>query len=172
MVNKLKKRTSKYTNRTSRNIEINTDGFRKTLGVMWSPLEDNFSFHISEIDCKTKFMKRMILSIIANVYDSLGWMCPCIMFAKLIMQKLWLSKTNWDDVVENDSQGPFQNFIKSLPSLSCLRIPRWTKITDETSKVTLIGFCDASEKGYAGVVYLLTPNRKLHLLTCWHYGII
>ena len=36
---------------------------------------------------------------------------------------------------------------------------------DSISKITLLGFSDASEKGYAGVIYLLTSNNELRLLT-------
>lgn len=60
----------------------------KTLGVQWSPTEDIFcyKFSFSRIDI---FTKRNILSDIAKIFDPLGWISPCLITAKLLIQNLW-----------------------------------------------------------------------------------
>ena len=82
------------------------------------------------------------------------------------MQSLWLSKKGWDEPLEPEIIKIFRRFVDSLPSLNQLQIPRWIGIIDENSPLTLIGFSDASEKGYAAVVYLVHPtiSDKLILL--------
>ena len=88
-------------------IEISNDGFRKTLDILWSPQQDTFSYTIANI---------------AKIYDPLGWIAPCTMFAKLIMQRLWLTKTNWDELADANSQISFRKFLEFLPLLRKIQI--------------------------------------------------
>lgn len=58
-------------------------------------------------------------------------------------------------------------FLKELPSLQEVRIPRWVSSTD-IAAFQLISFSDASERGYGCVVYLrretLSGKVQLHLI--------
>lgn len=101
----------------------------------------------------------------------MGYISPCIMYAKLIMKALWLSKKGWDEEVEPDVKHKFYGFLIQLPKLEKILIQRWFKTNDDTSQISLFGFCDASIKGYGAVVYLrnpdetANPSEKLILLT-------
>ncbi|GBM31735.1 hypothetical protein AVEN_45651-1 [Araneus ventricosus] len=68
----------------------------KTLGIAWKPAEDIVTFKIS-ITEKASYTKRDVLSVIARLYDPLGFIGPVITKAKMFLQKLWQLKVNWDD---------------------------------------------------------------------------
>lgn len=73
------------------NLPLNFDSpdAIKTLGIQWHPAKDTFKFKINlpEISMHTK---RSVLADIARLFDPLGWISPCIIRAKLILQQLWL----------------------------------------------------------------------------------
>ncbi|XP_011859684.1 PREDICTED: uncharacterized protein LOC105557125 [Vollenhovia emeryi] len=96
----------------------------KVLGITWLPKEDSFSFQVGEIP-KTRSTKRTILSLIARLFDPLGWASPVVIQAKMLMQDLWLAKVDWDDQVPQTIQENWEHYCRELPSLSKLRIPRW-----------------------------------------------
>lgn len=63
----------------------------KTLGLGWQVDSDQLHF-TTKIENKPKVMKRNMMSVIAQIYDPLGLLAPTIIMAKIILQKLWLSK--------------------------------------------------------------------------------
>ncbi|CAG7717748.1 unnamed protein product, partial [Allacma fusca] len=46
--------------------------------------------------------------------------------------------------------------LQTLKSIASVKIPRYAKLP--SSKLQLLGFCDASEKAYAAAVYLKSVN--------------
>ncbi|GFR27814.1 uncharacterized protein TNCT_217771 [Trichonephila clavata] len=65
----------------------------KTLGISWKPLQDCFMFKVSILS-KSLFTKREVLSVIARLYDPLGFLGPVSTRAKALLQRLWQRK-NW-----------------------------------------------------------------------------
>ena len=52
----------------------------------------------------------------------------------------------WDMPVDPVIEADFRNWIKELPYLSAIRIPRWIRAgRDEAGQWTLHTFCDASK---------------------------
>ncbi|XP_055633212.1 uncharacterized protein LOC129773601 [Toxorhynchites rutilus septentrionalis] len=66
------------------------NGLMKTLGIVWNPDSDVFTFRIAEALQSTHFTKRMILSEISRIFDPLGFLGLVIKTAKLFMRELWL----------------------------------------------------------------------------------
>ncbi|GFY20233.1 integrase catalytic domain-containing protein [Trichonephila clavipes] len=97
----------------------------KTLGISWKPFEDCFVFKVS-VSAKHIYTKREVLSVIAKLYDPLGFLGPVIAKAKVFLQQLWQCKLDWDDVLPNSI----------------------------ANEIVLQGFADASEAAYGAVVYL------------------
>lgn len=150
---------------STKELTFDETEFKKTLGLFWSQTKDAFSFSITPAETVNgDYTKRQILSLIARLYDPLGWVSPCTMFAKVLMQKVWQTKTGWDEPVEDSICAPFKTFLSELKLLNQFEIPRWSNITDSTSPLTIYGFSDASDKGYSAVVYLLDPNTKKSLI--------
>lgn len=152
---------------TSTQFSLDETEFRKTLGIYWSPRDDFFKFSIDRENSNlTELTKRKALSLIARIYDPMGWLSPCTLYAKILMQEIWKTGTNWDDEVCENIKPKFLKFLHQLKELEKIKIPRWVNLRDEESPVKLIGFCDASTKGYGAVIYLqdsLTENE----LTDW-----
>lgn len=64
----------------------------KTLGIQWIVQVDTLNYKIKQFDPSCSVTKRHILSVISQIYDPLGLISPCIVIAKLIIQKLWSYK--------------------------------------------------------------------------------
>ena len=60
----------------------------KALGLYWNNNTDSFCFKINFIFSET-VTKRSLLSDLAKLFDSLGWLAPTTIKAKIIFQRLW-----------------------------------------------------------------------------------
>lgn len=67
----------------------------KTLGVVWNPRDDWFSYSVIGGDPEA-VTRRKILSEVANIFDPLGLIGPVITTAKLILREVSMLKTAWD----------------------------------------------------------------------------
>jgi hypothetical protein len=125
----------------------------KILGLYWDSESDMFSYFTALSE--TSYTKRSILSNIARIFDPCGWLAPVTFKAKSIMQELWTLGVGWDDRLPISMLSKWEKFVREFSSLSHLRIPRWILSSNPTN-CQLHGFSDASEIGYAAVVYLRT----------------
>lgn len=129
-----------------------------TLGVQWTPASDEFSFKI-DIPCDSdNCTKRSFLSAASRLYP-LGWLAPCIIVVKLLLQSLWKLNLDWDDVLPTDLARKWHEIRTSLHQLKNLRISRWIGTTSDC-KIKIHGFCDASMDAYAAVVYVRVIAAK------------
>jgi len=125
----------------------------KILGLHWDPVTDTFSYHTSPVPLTVT--KRVVLSTIAKLYDPVGAIAPIIFWAKSLMQTIWQSGLDWDDPLPPSLMTSWEKFASELHLVCEIKLPR--HIVVSTRLVTqLLGFCDASERGYAAVVYLRT----------------
>jgi len=126
-------------------------GLVKVLGLNWDSSEDTFGFEVSpSCDVMTK---RAVLSTIARIFDPIGLIAPVIFYAKHILQKIWKAGLAWDTPLPSDLAEDWKTFVQDLHTLTKIKIPRFLATTTG-SHVQLCGFCDASEQGYAAIVYL------------------
>lgn len=130
----------------------------KTLGIQWFPSSDDFNFSIKLVEHKTH-TKRTILSDIARIFDPLGWVSPCVILVKLLIQKLWSENKCWDDPLTPEINSYWEQLRKEISELAIIKVPRWLS-TNKDSKVEVHGFADASQKGYAAAVYLKCINEN------------
>ncbi|XP_029171618.1 uncharacterized protein LOC114940982 [Nylanderia fulva] len=80
---------------------LEEDNNIKVLGISWLPQDDSFSFHIS-LPPTAVATKRSILSVIARIFDPLGWATPVVIVAKNLMQELWIRTCGWDEPLPAD----------------------------------------------------------------------
>ncbi|KAK9720556.1 Pao retrotransposon peptidase [Popillia japonica] len=116
-----------------------------------------------ESNTHTKFTKRIVLSVISQIYDPLGLIGPVITKAKLILQLLWQSKLNWDQSLSVELELIWSlsveleliwsRFYKHIQSINELQIPR-KLIIDNRVSIDIHVFSDASEKAYGTCLFV------------------
>lgn len=141
--------------RASVDLEIDKNVPQKVLGMLWSKSGDYFHFKVITPD--TLGTKRAILSTVARLWDVVGLLAPTILYAKLLIQELWLLQCDWDDTPPCHITNLWQQFCIELPRLNEIRIPRHLGVVQGCT-VNILGFADASERGYGSVIYLQVIN--------------
>lgn len=136
-------------------VEFGSDNTVKTLGLRWNPTSDTFSYKTANIATSENVpTKREFLSTTAKIYDPVGWLGPTIILIKILYQKLWINKVQWDEKIPEEVNRVYQQYRREFPLLEQIRVPRWINITSSTRDAQLHGFCDASTDAYAAAVYL------------------
>ncbi|XP_026744728.1 uncharacterized protein LOC113506069 isoform X1 [Trichoplusia ni] len=128
----------------------------KTLGLNWVCDTDSLTYTIN-ITSTSKVTKRHVLSVISQIFDPLGLVGPCVVEAKILMQRLWLDKYDWDDAVSLEISNAWSVFESTITSLNNLKIPRWVLREDSITHEVHV-FTDASEKAYGACVYIRSSN--------------
>ena len=115
---------------------------------------DHFCLIVTSTVTSVELTKRQLVSDIAKTYDVLGWFSPVIVTAKILLQRLWEERLQWEDPVPDSILAVWSRWKDELPLLSSHHIPRYyfNKNTSITS-LQLHGFSDTSQLAYAGVVY-------------------
>nr|XP_034195313.1 uncharacterized protein LOC117611471 [Osmia lignaria] len=137
-----------------------------TLGVVWRPTTDTFSLRVlPPLKEPSRYTKRRILSEVASLFDPLGWAAPVLIFAKILMQDLWIIGAEWDEDLPDQLLSAWKTFRTTLSQLDALAIPRWTNYSADSAQLDLHGFCDASQRAYAAVVYLRVSKGEVSVTT-------
>lgn len=131
------------------------------LGLHWSPTSDCFTYSLN-FYTDSRPTKRSVLSFIAKIYDPCGFLAPCIMSAKCFMQLLWTTGLSWDEPLPTDLVQKWNLFVTNAQDLTKVSIPRSFQFS-HSSTIELHGFSDASESGYAAVIYFRCqlPNNEI-----------
>ncbi|KAL6475780.1 hypothetical protein MHYP_G00168200 [Metynnis hypsauchen] len=130
------------------------------LGIQWLIKDDTFSFNISLKDQPST--RRGCLSVIASLYDPLGFIAPFSLSGKRILQELCHRGIEWDDPLPEDVKPRWEEWIKGLLKLKEVSIPRCYHPHDfhNIDRVELHHFSDASCIGYGACSYLRYKNDK------------
>ncbi|CAG9135185.1 unnamed protein product [Plutella xylostella] len=135
---------------TKQMFDFKTEESTKTLGLGWNSSADTFLFNWNLQENKDDITKRYLLSEISQLYDPLGWLAPITVTAKLLFQRVWVDKLNWNDKLPTEIQKEWRKLKNELPEVKNFKLNRWI---GGTGDIDLLGFCDASEKAFACVVY-------------------
>ncbi|GFV94093.1 integrase catalytic domain-containing protein [Trichonephila clavipes] len=150
----------------SENYDFSDSSEIKVLGVYWNPKYDSFSFRV-KIDLHELNTKRDVLSTIARIYDPLGLLGPVVAKAKIFLQKLWMLKIDWTDLLPDTINREWRQFVESLQVVNDININRCI-VVKQPEVIELHGFSDASQSAYGAVVYCksITSDRKMlvHLI--------
>lgn len=148
-------------------LDLNKDPLptESALGLKWCLEKDYFIFSMSE---KTKLLtRRGMLSVIASVYDPLGYLAPTTLKAKLLLQELCRRNHGWDEEIPQQLKQQWINWLSELENLSAFQADRCIKPADfgPPVKVQLHHFADASNDGYGTVSYSRLENEsgKVHV---------
>lgn len=135
---------------------------RKILGIVWNVSEDCFSFETLRFElCQSIISKRMLLSMIARIFDPLGLLTPFSITLKICFQDAWKIGIEWDEDLPSKIQKEVSKWIEGLENIRTWKIPRrltTNEIWTDNGQIELIAFSDASEKAYGCCIYL----KKTH----------
>ncbi|UYV82908.1 hypothetical protein LAZ67_22001344 [Cordylochernes scorpioides] len=125
----------------------------KLLGILRDPSLNSFTIRVKPPDIQV-YSKRPLLSLIARIYDPLGWMAPLVIIFKIMLRKLWAKGCNWDERLPECIQWQLTGIEGDINQLNKISIPRYIPCRNSMLTLELHGFCDSSEKAYAAVIYV------------------
>ncbi|UYV75423.1 hypothetical protein LAZ67_13000216 [Cordylochernes scorpioides] len=134
-------------------IQFDGEEVVKTLGLGWDPAGDYFLYSFQEPTQGDEITKRGMLSLVAKLYDPMGWLAPVIVIGKIMIQRLWVAGKDWDAPIDGPIKEQWKKFREQLGCLRTVRIPRWLSLMG-IQDIQLHGFSDASEDAYAAAVYI------------------
>ncbi|XP_022817932.1 uncharacterized protein LOC111350544 [Spodoptera litura] len=147
-------------------IDLNLNGTIKALGITWNLKSDRFQYNCNFPTNAKPITKRKILSDIQKLFDPLGWIAPTTVMAKILIQKLWLERLQWDDEVSDTLQEEWQQIRSDLNNINEIKIERWLgTLSFSNNKAQIHGFSDASMRAYAAVVYIRIENSDGNIET-------
>ena len=115
----------------------------KVLGVLWNPASDQLlvdTSSIAQLALDLNLTKRNLVSLIGKFYDPLGFLSLVIICFEL--------------------EDEWKLLVSDLKVASPLPLPRsYLELTNPTISATLCGFCNASTKAYAAVIYLVLKTK-------------
>ena len=91
---------------------------RRVLGLQWDPVSDCFKFINSMSISGIVLNKRVVLSLIARLFDPLGFVAPFIMQLKIIFQNIWKMGIDWNSVLPIEICTDVRKWITDLEYLS------------------------------------------------------
>ncbi|KAL6479012.1 hypothetical protein MHYP_G00124450 [Metynnis hypsauchen] len=147
-------------------LSLNQRPAGRTLGIQWSIENDTFSF---DVDLKDQPSTRCgILSVIASLFDPLGFVAPFTLSGKLILQELCRRSIDWDDSLPEDLQPRWEEWINGLQTLREIMIPRCYHPQDfgNIVRIELHHFSDASNVGYGACSYLRYKSDRDEVHCC------
>ena len=99
--------------------DIHSSPHPKALGLEWNSESDCMSTSLN-LSNKATPTKRGIISDIARTFDVLGWIAPSVILMKILYQKLWVEKLEWDEEVPMTYQSQHAQWKQQLHVLDCL----------------------------------------------------
>ncbi|XP_043496406.1 uncharacterized protein LOC122520382 [Polistes fuscatus] len=135
--------------------------FLKTLGIRWNPSGDYFSFNHTSVPI-ARLSKRSLLSEGSRIFDPLGWISPVTLLFKLLFQETWIRGVGWDEDLPADMKERWSVLRGSLRDIREVKLPRWIGSVRDSQ---IHGFCDASERAYAAVIYVRVRDQSGIMVT-------
>ena len=144
--------------KTSLGVKMSdSPGSTKVLGVLWDVLHDKLLFDIGEVAEAMEPLeptKRNLVGITARFFDPLGIVSPVTVLFKMFCQQLCEAKVGWDDPLSDEFLNGWSQLLSMLKGANPISITRCVYRLADPKVAQLVGFCDASSKAYAAVVYL------------------
>ena len=131
----------------------------RALGIHWAMNSDAFTFKINLKDKPRT--RRGVLSIVASLYDPLGFVAPYTLQGKMLLQDLCRRDLSWDEEMNEDEISRWNKWTSQLQQLEGLQIKRSFVPADfgEVASYQLHHFADASQSGYGVSTYLRVEGK-------------
>ncbi|XP_065077337.1 uncharacterized protein LOC135700687 [Ochlerotatus camptorhynchus] len=154
--------TSKGAATEEKNLNIGEEATtEKVLGMWWNTSNDCFTYKLSSrydealLSGSRRPTKREVLRTLMMIYDPLGFIAHLLMFLKVLLQEIWRTSVGWDDPIEDLQFEKWLKWLAVFPDMRLVEVPRcYRSLTSVEAEVEMHTFVDASENGFAAVVYL------------------
>ncbi|XP_057686666.1 uncharacterized protein LOC130912537 [Corythoichthys intestinalis] len=135
-------------------LAFNDFNFERALGIHWHIESDTLRFRFHPNDQPTT--RRGVLSMVASLYDPLGFIFPFVLTGKRVLQETCKQSIGWDDPLPSELETVWDKWKCDLENLEKIKIPRCYVPKDfgQIVKTELHHFSDASSYGYGQCSYL------------------
>ncbi|GFW44280.1 uncharacterized protein TNCV_1747091 [Trichonephila clavipes] len=90
--------------------DTSTDKSVSVLGLVWHTDSDMLSCKVEITNISEKpITKRLVLALVHQVFDPIGFTAPVTLIPKLILHETWNLKLRWDDTLPNDLLRKFKS---------------------------------------------------------------
>ncbi|XP_062557088.1 uncharacterized protein LOC134221938 [Armigeres subalbatus] len=151
-------------NTEEKNLDLSPElATEKVLGKWWCTDVDTFTYKVgwdrygqALLEGQHRPTKRQMLRVLMSVFDLLGLIAQFLMYLKILLQEVWRSGIGWDDQVNETIFERWQTWLKVLPTIEKIIIPRCyiSESSIHYRDIQLHTFVDASENGIAATCYL------------------
>ena len=124
------------------------------LGLKWDHQKDTFVVRRgTKCDESNKVTQRLVLGLVAKVFDPIGLVAPFTVTARLLLKDIWrLSGQKWDNRLPIEMMNTFKVWSSDLPNLSNLTIPR-SFFSGAFDQLELHVFGDSSQDVFSSVTF-------------------
>ncbi|XP_055929784.1 uncharacterized protein LOC129960389 [Argiope bruennichi] len=139
-------------------------GNTSVLGIIWNLDEDTLKCKINFeiLTCDTRVTKRLILSLVQQIFDPIGMLVPATLLPKLLLQETSKSKISWDEILPSCFIEEFCKWLTDISLLNNVKISRYMVIL-ESSEFHV--FVDASKKAYAACIFVRSVDLDVVKVT-------
>ena len=132
----------------------------KVLGLKWNLAEDTLRIAEPPTDSiRTPRTKREFLSLVANVYDPLGFLSPALLPLKMLVRELWLANMDWDQEISLEFSERLPPLLADLADAPTVTLPRWVGVSNG-GDLQLHVYADASKHACCAAAYLRVGNSE------------
>ena len=145
------------------NLALEKLPIERALGVQWCIEDDIFNFQIKIQD--NIVTRRNMLSIVASIFDPLGFLAPFTFTGKKMLQEVCQNGIGWDEPPPISVKNDWEKWINDIKNLESVKITRCLKpiAFGQPSLIELHHFSDASSTGYGQCSYIrLANNDNVH----------
>ena len=125
----------------------------KTLGILRVAEEDNFTYKVNPPEESYLLTKRNFLRKIATLFDPMEFLNPYVIRAKILLQEMWTSGLDWDDLLDENLAKKAKTWFAELQQLAEITVPRCLQLEERVVATTIHTFTDAPGEAYAAVIY-------------------
>ena len=90
----------------------------KALGIHWDTAKDNLHIATPKLDDSVTPTKNQVLSDIARTFDVRGFFSLVTVTLKVLLQKLWQLKLDWDENIPTELSEIWSTWRKELPLIT------------------------------------------------------
>lgn len=121
----------------------------QALGIKWNVEDDVFCFNV--VRQSTTSTRRSMFSIVASIFDPLGFLSPFTLTGKKILQTIRQGNIEWNEPLPAERLLKWETWIKDLQNLDLIKLQ------------VLHHFSYANKNGYGQCSYLRAVNgREVH----------